>query len=201
MKRTDIRAGVVYAVKSSYGPPSPIMFLEDGAAGIYSRGNFGRGAPRKLPADYKAKAGRGLSDSGRGYAAIRRNSVGDLTTDEAVERLGAIDPAAELARFLADESPAVDGLRFEIVTSLGQITGLYAEAVTQYEAERKAERERRDQREAALATAWQRAASIRDGLAELGIRSTVVSADYGGSISLSLDEAEKLFALLAAKDT
>lgn len=35
MKRNDIKAGVVYAVKSSYGAPSPIVFLEDGVAGLY----------------------------------------------------------------------------------------------------------------------------------------------------------------------
>lgn len=42
MKRSSIKAGVVYAVKSSYGPPSPIVFLEDGAAGLYTRGAYGR---------------------------------------------------------------------------------------------------------------------------------------------------------------
>lgn len=35
MKRKDIRAGVVYAEVPAYGSPSPVVFLEDGAATVW----------------------------------------------------------------------------------------------------------------------------------------------------------------------
>jgi hypothetical protein len=144
MKRTDIRAGVVYAVRSSYGPPVPVVFLEDGAAGLYGRDSYGRGPYRRLDGNfYKATAGKGLGSPARGYAALERNGGSGIPNADAAELLRAADPVAELARFLADGKPSAEGLRFAIVTSLGQIGGPYDEELAAYSAAKDAERERR----------------------------------------------------------
>lgn len=196
MKRTDIRAGVVYAVKSSYGPPSPIVFLEDGARGLYSRGDYGRGAPAERdPRIWKAQRGSGYGKSACGYAAIRPGSARD---SDAAEELGAIDPAAELARFLADQQPAAEGLSFEIVTSLGQISGLYAEELAAYEGMRAAER----RRQAENRTARDRADSITDQLSAFGVDGEAVSKDrsHWSHICISVADAEKLIALLRDRE-
>lgn len=199
MKRTDIRAGVVYAVKSSYGPPIPIVFLEDGAAGLYGRGNYGRGAPRKLEESktMKAKRGRGFSDSTRGYAAIARNGGAGASNAEAAAAMKALDPAAELARFIADEQPSSEILHFRIEPSLNQITGLYDEELAAYEAQREAGRaadRRRQQEKAALA---ERAGGLQESLSAYGIR---VRRATDGTFELSLDEAGKILALLRNRE-
>jgi hypothetical protein len=198
MKRTDIKAGVVYATKSSYGAPAPIVFLEDGAAGLYVRGNYGRGPYRKLAEDKntKAKGASGYSDSGRGYAAIKISAGGDLNYAEAAERMSTIDPVVELARFLASERPSAEGLGFDIVTSLSQIGGLYAEEKAAYDSMKAAEQEAGQRRREADRAASVRRWNIVDALNALGIGARGNSA---GKIELSLDEAEKLLTLLAAK--
>jgi hypothetical protein len=200
MKRTDIRAGVVYAIKSSYGAPAPIVFLEDGAAGLYGRGNYGRGAPRKLDEDKytKARAGKGFSDSDRGYAAIEARRPREITDAAAALLMSEINPQAEMSRFLADERPSEEGLRFVIVTSLTQIGGLYDEELAAYEARKEAERaadqRKSDERGARIA----RIKAAIEALSAYGIRATGAWGE--GQVELSPDEAEKLLALLAAKN-
>ena len=198
MKRTDIRAGVVYAVKSGYGPPSPIVFLEDGAAGLYSRGDYGRGAPAERdPRIWKAQRGSGYGTSDCGYAAMIRSGASGLMYEDAAAAMAAADPGAELARFLADERPSGEGLMFSIVTSLGQISGLYDEELAAYNAAKEAERarERRLSEERAAESA--RRLGLVEALSAYGIRARDNSA---GKIELSPDEADKLIALLGRED-
>lgn len=199
MKRTDIRAGVVYAVKSSYGPPSPIVFLEDGAAGLYGRGGYGRGEIRKLEENSytKAKRGSGFSDSARGYAALKASWQREFSNADAAQQMSAADPAAELARFLADEKPSAPALEFEIVTSLSQINGLYNEELAAYEAQQQGEREARRRHAEQKAAAAERAVSLKESLSAYGIRVTMAT-DEG--FFLKLDEADKLLALLRDRE-
>ena len=196
MKRTSIKAGVVYAIKTRYGSPSPIVFLEDGAAGLYGRGNYGRDPYRKLDENSytKAKRGTGFSESSRGYAAIKVSWSGDLKDADAAEQMRAIDPEAELARFLADESPSVSGLAFELVTGLSQIDGLYDEELAAYNARMEAERaaDRRKRNESAART--NRITAVIEALSAYGIRAK--GAWEGKQVELSVDEAEKLLDLL-----
>lgn len=200
MKRNDIRAGVVYAIKSSYGPPSPIVFLEDGAAGLYSRGNYGRGPYRKLEENShtKARVGKGFSEASRGYAVMERSAVDDLSHADAAGQMRAANPESELARFLADENPTADGLRFTIVTSLNQISGLYDEELAAYEAQREAERaaDRRKRNEATARS--ERITAAVEALSAHGIRAK--GAWEGRQLELSVDEAEKLIALLRNRE-
>ena len=201
MKRTDIKAGVVYAIKSSYGPPSPIVFLEDGAAGLYGRSNYGQGPIRKLEENKHTKAkagraGRGFSDSARGYAAINTSWSSKVSLADMIGQIRSASPDAELARFLAGKQPSVEGAGFEIVTSLGQIDGLYAEELAAYnariEAEHAASRRKADE-QTALA---ERIGTAVEGLSAYGIRAK--GAWKSEQVELSADEAEKLVALLRA---
>ena len=195
MKRNDIKAGVVYAIKGSYGPPSPIVFLEDGAAGLYGRRDYGRGPIRQLTENSytKAKRGSGFSDSARGYAAMQVNGGSRIKDADAAEAMRAADPAAELVRFLADERPSADGLRFAIITSLNQIGGLYDEELAAYrEAKRAADRRASGERAAIDA----RAARVTAAVEALSAYCIRAGGDTGGQVKLSVDEAEKLLDML-----
>jgi hypothetical protein len=201
MKRTDIRAGVVYAIKGSYGAPRPIVFLEDGAARLYGKGSYGRGGIRKLDESKytKAKKGTGFSESDRGYAAIKVAWSSEISAAETAELMRAVDPAAELARFLADERPSAEGLGFDIVTSLSQIGGLYDEELAEYNAriaaKRAAERHLTDERTALAA----RVGAVVESLSAYGIRAK--GAWEGKQVELSVDEAEKLITMLRDRES
>lgn len=200
MKRTDIRAGVVYAIKSSYGPPSPIIFLEDGAAGLYARGSYGRSEVRKLEETKttKAKRGSGFSDATRGYAAVAANGGAGAPAAELVAAMKALDPTAELARFVADERPSSEILRFVIEPSLNQIAGLYAEELAAYEAQREAELAADRRKRAEQDAKTSRASDLIEGFSAYGIRAR---GAFEGKVELSLDEADKLLALLRDRES
>ena len=193
MKRTSIKAGVVYAVKpgSDYGTPSPVLFLEDRAAGIYSRKRDGGVHQHEETSYTKAHKGSGWNDTSIGYAAVVQDWVTSGTDPAPLP--WSLDAAAELARFRAGDKPSVAGLRFDIITSLGKIAPWDATVAEQAarEAAREADRakvaENRDRTEAA-----------REGLRALGI-------DTGYSFStakieLPVWEVEKLLAMLRDRE-
>jgi hypothetical protein len=200
VKRTDIRAGVIYAVKSSYGAPSPIVFLEDGAAGLWTRERYH--AEHIRPATYpgaKARAPKSF-DPPIGYAAVIK-SWGDATPADVLEALSTLDPATELERFRTGARPHSEALGFTILTTLGQIAGPYDEALAEYEAARKSQREREEE-----ATALQQARRkrVKDARATLaaatGISSGYVQDSYGhDGIFITIEDTERLLALLAEK--
>lgn len=192
MKRTDIRAGVVYAIKSSYGPPGAVVFLEDGAAGLYERQPHGAGV-RKLEENRytKAKRGSGWSETTKGYAAI-------VAPVAALDVLAAINPARELERFLANERPSSDDLEFSIRYTLTDVSGLYAEEKAAYDAKEAADREARRRKDEAARAASARRRSILEALDAYGIGARDNAA---GKIELSLDEADKLIAMLRDRES
>ena len=187
MKRTDIKAGVIYASKNSYGPPGIVVFLEDGAAGLYERQRHGKGI-RKVDENKwtKAKRGSGWSETTKGYAAIAGHWD---AKGEVLGLLSAIDPARELERFLAGEHPSVEGLEFDIRYTLTDISGLYAEEKAAYDAKEAAEQAARRRKAEADRAASARRRSITEALSAYGIGARDNAA---GKVELSLDEAEKL---------
>jgi hypothetical protein len=196
VKRTDIRAGVVYAVKASYGPPSPIVFLEDGAAGLYRRPSRSeRGFVQVAEDKYtKAKRGTGWSGVTCGYAAVIQSWTGrNAGNDEgSLAALCEIDAAAELERFRAGEGPASDLLQFDLITSLARIVP-WGEAVAEHEAQRSAERKRRAEQDARSS----RQRAVLEGLRRVGF---AASAREQGAVGLSLEDAERLLATLAGRE-
>jgi hypothetical protein len=191
MKRTDIRAGVVYAVKNDRGAPSPIMFLEDRAAGIYSR-QRGGGIRQEQENSYtKAHRASGWSGNSIGYATVVMDWMTAGTNPAPLP--WNIDPATELERFRAGEPPSVPGLRFDITTSLAKIVR-WDEAEAENEARQAAEREAA----AKSAEARARLDAAREGLRALGIDTGYSFASY--KIELPVWEVEKLLAMLRDRE-
>jgi hypothetical protein len=192
MLRKDIKAGTVYAEVSKYGRPSPVVFLEDGAATVWVQ-------PYSMSSDSsyhacgaaeKPKRERGWSGRSQGYAAAR----GDA------EALEGLDTAAELEAFKMRRAPSREGLRFELVYSLGQVSGPYAQAVTEYEARAAAEEAAREQARAEERDHDARLHAVSAGLSEFGIRSRAATSILGADLlGLDVENAERLLALLREK--
>jgi hypothetical protein len=185
MKRKDIKAGVVYALKA-HGSPKPVVFLEDGAATLWEKMRHGGGYRELSESLYKPRVGHGWDGTDRGFAIIS----GDA------EALAGIDAAAEFARFRAGERPTDTELRFSLVTVLGQVIGPYGEAVAAYEQEQAQQREEMRRRHREIDAALLRLRAITEAFGEFGIR-----AGSGGSdrVSISIEDAERVIALLRAK--
>jgi hypothetical protein len=185
MKRKDIKAGVVYTEVRAYGIPSPLVFLEDGAATVWLEpyNNLRRGDPYIAcrPAE-KPHRERGRSGRSQGYATVWGSA----------EALEGLDCAAELEAFKAGGQPTREGLRFVLLFSLARISGPYAEAVAAHEAAIAADRAARDHAAAEAEAREDRAASIVAALAEAGVKAHA----HDGRIWLSLDQAGRVVDLL-----
>jgi hypothetical protein len=195
MRKQDIKPGVIYAIQRSreYGSPDPVMFLNAPADGrLYRR-------DRHVSADAPA-----FSES-PGSTPQRGSSWGPGPVGYPVAR-GRSSSAPDLALLasvtLADFKGArsayrEDGISFDVITSLAQITGPYAEMAAEHEAKRQADQEHRARQDAAADDRRIRSAAAAEKLAAAGIDS--YSRD--GEIALTLENAEKLAALIAPEDS
>jgi hypothetical protein len=193
VKRKDIKAGVVYAEPRSYGPPTAVVFLEDGAATVWQRVErySGPDEVRALAADAKPQKGSGWRGRSQGYATVR----GDA------ELLAGLDVAAELERFKADSQPSRDGLWFTLAFQLGKVAGPYADEVAAYKAREDAKRKADDDAKNRRLAARKRVDDVREALGEeAGIASQYVQDSYGKhGIWVSVEDAERLLTLLRAE--
>jgi hypothetical protein len=205
MKKADIKPGVVYAYqrgRGDYDEPQPIVFLNAPADGdLYARSSYHRppGAPAFHAAHDGSKPhrGSGYSSPDVGYPAVMLG--GNAPKGTKPEDLLKFTLAGFKA---ATSTTAGDGTMFTLITSLAQITGTYAEAKAEYEARRQARREEAQQERTAADASRARAIDVLASLRAHDIEANRIPA-YSAvdSITLPLDEAEKLIALLAAKDT
>lgn len=214
MKRTDIKAGVVYAVHSSYGSPKPVVFLQDGAAGLFQH-QRGGGAPRDVTGSRGVKAGKGsfYAPGGTGYAAVVPSRFGDFAEmpyKERVQALYSLDIAAELARFKDGKEPLGSGMQFEIITSLTKVRGEYEAESAAYEKKAKDDRAASDARDLAVRQLHDRARaaaaqlttqaslwSDEEGFDHLGVSATSIRAGQRPSlITMPVGDAELLARLL-----
>lgn len=143
MKRKEIRAGVVYAEHSTYGSPSPIVFLQDEAASLF-RQDRGHGLV-ELSSD-RYKPSRGWSGT-TGYLAMRPDRfVTDhgLPYAERVEALYHLDTAAEMQRFKDHQEPLAKGAEFVLITSLAKFHGEYRAELEAYTRAQEAKEQARD---------------------------------------------------------
>jgi hypothetical protein len=191
VKRTDIKAGVVYAIKAAYGPPSPVVFLEDGAATLFEHVDV-RAGYQVAPGGATAGRGRGYPARTYGYAAITGQQAYDdgARARRAAEMRG-IGTSAELAAFRTGGRPDGEelGQYFTLLTSLNQVCP-WDDAVAAYEAKRASDQQRMDAADAMT----QRRNEIITGLACLGI---TAACGRPGMVTLDLDEAEKVIRLIA----
>jgi hypothetical protein len=215
VKRSDIKAGVVYAVHSSYGSPSPVVFLQDAAAGLFQRQRGG------LIKDYtgqkwaKAHQGRGWSSYSMGYAAVKPSRAGSFNVESGgmshqarIQALHGLDTAAELQLFKEGKDPSVAGVEFEIVSSLGKIRGEYEAESIAYDAAQAAERLSRERKDAASQARRDRTQAAANALAKAAgawadeeefsdlARFSAGLTDRPGRIAMSVEDAERLAALL-----
>lgn len=210
MRKQDIKPGVVYAYQRSrgsiYSDPEPVVFLNAPADSVlYSepdrntRRDPGRPVFAKAREGSKPAGSRGAwSNAGdTGYPAVMiYRHDGDKATTESLLTV-------TLADFEATPQTTVKGITYTVITSLTPILGPWDEVVAGLKARRKAEQERAERESKAADAIRTRAIDIIAALSARGITANFVGS-YGGAaraISLPLAEAEKLIALLAAKNS
>ena len=114
MKRTEIRAGVVYAVRQyRESSPDPVAFLEDAPA-LWQRWD-GRWTPADDPHRVLRPREGTRFKAAYGYPAVAAGNP---------EALTGLDPAAELERLrLGVTEPRQPGTRWTLITRLATVTG------------------------------------------------------------------------------
>lgn len=198
MQRKDIKAGVIYAVKSSYGQPHPVLFLEDGAAGLYTHERYHYERRRPAYEGAKARAARGF-DPVFGYAAVEPADGGHDRDDRdaVLAAMREVDPVAELERFKAGRNPASEILQFAIISNLGKIAP-WDDVLAERELQRQRDRKRTEEANARMA----RTRAAIDGLRQHGIAGTRI-LDYGAGgegVLIGIADAERLLAMLSEKN-
>ena len=202
MKKNEIKPGVIYAYQRSreYGSPEPVVFLDVPAEGVlHSTASDYKKADQpafiKAYSGAKPQASRGFSGISHGYAAV----FFARTYEPGADPADLLKPTlADFEKCTSGYAPAgFDGLKFDLVTSLTYITGEYDEKLAEDKAQRETDRDarRRDQAERDAADA--RAASIGSALARLDVEASL-DRSASGYLKITLDDAEKLLALLEA---
>ncbi|GHE41949.1 hypothetical protein GCM10017673_50170 [Streptosporangium violaceochromogenes] len=196
MRAADIKPGAVYAHRAGSGRLYPVVFLAR-ADRNHLYWTTDRFRPPDAPAFQKASGGakprRGTGiDRTCGYPAVVGYGVASgETTVEALTKVTLADFEA------ATTTGVVDGLSFNLVTSLGQIVGPWQEAVA-------AEAAARQEQQAVAAREWearqaaqQRATELVEAFAALGVSARADNPGQPAGIVVSLDEADRMLKLLA----
>ena len=139
----------------------------------------------------KPQTGTGYGSRGIGYAAVEAPWNAETSPQDLLK--------PTLAQFeqTADYQTGISGASFTLVTSLTAITGPYDEVMAAYEARRDADRRKREQDQARRDAVHARAADIISQLARFGAEPVSAGTSCAQPhIKLTLDDAEKLLALL-----
>lgn len=194
MRKQDIKTGVVYAYQRSASySPEPVVFLVAPADGdLY------------LPRDRHNRTGFAFRPAGEGAKPERSRIYGP--TGYAVAKFGYRASRADLSALtavtIADFEAATsatgreDGVEFDVMTTLGQITGVYEDVVAARRAQQQQEQEYRERVRSAEDRDRERARVLIGAFSKAGIESTTGDVFGSRKILLTLDEAEKLAALL-----
>jgi hypothetical protein len=185
MKKADIKAGVVYAYQRSDNySPGPVVFL---STDLYiERGRLHASAAALEKAQAGEKPGKDYMGRHTGYPAVFRSFDAEGTPEEVIAAM----LSATLEGAIADKLPR--GVKSEVVTTLTRIRGPYDEVRAAYLAAQDADRERRRQTDEAMRIKRDRAERVVATFKAAGVFAT-----YRGHLELSLENAEKLAALLA----
>jgi hypothetical protein len=181
MRKQDINLGVVYAYRRSENhSPVPVIFLSTDLyteAGRYESGPWKRAYAEDKPGtDYFGRT--------TGYPVVFAGAD-DATAEATIAAMQAVS----LAEVLAGDAPST--VSPHIVTTLSRVKGQYAPVLAAYEAQKAAEKQRVAEAEERRRDRWQRGTRVAEVLGEHGIY-----AQWRGHLEISLDEAEKLAALL-----
>jgi hypothetical protein len=198
MRKQDIKPGVVYAYQRDHsycGRPLPVVFLNTPAGSeLYSESSVrplsrSRGMPAFYRAHAQAKPHAVSFGSDVGYPAVRF-------------RWDATGHISELLSVtLADFEAAVERTQgdreFTVITSLAAIVGPWDEVKAAYDERKRANDEQKRADAEAADASRTRAMDVMRALRAYGVEVSRLPA-YGAvkSVSLSLEEAEKLVAVL-----
>lgn len=198
MRAKDIKPGVVYGYRQGkYGTVTPIVFLAPiDKDHLYATTSHHRkdGTPAYVKARPTSKPGRSALFSGPtiGYPAI----VGEYTAT--AENL----PTKTLADFEVTPTQYIGegGFRYQVITSLAGVIGLYEDVKAAEIAEREADRAQRAADEKRRQAGSERAATLVKKFAAAGV---VVAADNDWQptgLVMDFDNADKLIALLSSSE-
>jgi hypothetical protein len=195
VRKQDIKPGVVYAYqRGTYGNPQPVVFLNTPADGeLYTESSQYRkpGSKAFTRAREGSKPHAVSFGSDVGYPVVRGRWDADT------------DPAALLSATLSDfeaaTQPYSGSHEFRVVTSLTAIAGPWDEVIATRKAQYEADRQRRERDQQEARASRTRAIDIITALSARDIKVSRISS-YGAvdSVSLPLDEAEKLVSLLSS---
>jgi hypothetical protein len=209
MRKTDVVPGTIYASHGSWGAPHPVQLL---TAGLYVAGRRG-GKHFRGKAGPRARPGRNnYGGDTAGYPALvpgggPYTSTGNLSLsrEEKLALMKGVNPAAELARWLAAEEPSVPGAAFDLITSLTRVNGEYEAELAAYHRNREeADRSRKD------ADAQRNANLVRSGAALNALKAAVARAGHPGglrawradqeSVVLYVEDVELITGLIVTRD-
>lgn len=192
MKKADIKLGVIYAYQRGRNDsPDPVVFLVAPSDGkLYQqRDRYTRTGPAFRPAGDNAKPERSRIYGPTGYAVAKSGYGADRSDLSALT-------AATLADFEAATSAHSGPVQFDVLVTLGQITGLYEDVAAAHKAQQQREREHIHRQRAAADRDRERAGVLIGAFSRAGIETTTGDVFGSRKILLTLDEAEKLAALL-----
>jgi hypothetical protein len=201
MKKNEIKTGVVYAYQRSrgYGAPERIVFLAAPSDGVL----FSTSRASRMDADSPAfrRASDGIDKpykSGSSWDTRRCGYPVVILTDSGAHPGALLElTVTDFAKATSAQQTGLAGAYFDVITTLGQITGLYEEKMAEYKASQKAEREQREQRYAAAEAGSRRNAAACEKLETFGIEPMPRGYEC---VQLSIADAEKLIALLEASN-
>lgn len=197
MRKADLKAGTIYAHQdSSYGHPWPKLLLD---SGLWKWRRTGGGY---VQAHQHDRPGKG---------SWSKNSTGYLVLSGDIDAMEATDWEAVMTRFLdsghdlpgamgkvyyrteADQELGLpDGVHLALVTSLAKLKGEYRPVMAEREEARRKQEEltaERDKRTAALGA---RATAAAQALEAAGFTADVINRYGSYTLTLGLDEAERL---------
>jgi hypothetical protein len=184
MKKADIKTGVVYAYqRNGTYAPQPVVFL---STDLYTdRGRYSANAAALTPALAGEKPGKDYLGRHTGCPVVLRAFDFEGPAEDVAPAL----LAATLDGAIAGKLPA--GVKCDVLTTLTRIRGLYDEVLAEYQRQQDAEAQRRRVADDLLRGRRERAAQIVAQLEAFGVFAT-----YRGHLELTLENAEKLTALL-----
>lgn len=206
MRKTDLKAGTIYAHQdSSYGHPWPKLLLD---SGMWKWRRAGGGY---VQAHQHDRPGRGSwSKNARGYLVLS----GDIDVLEATDWKAAMTRFLDSARDMPGAMGKVyhqsetdqdlglpEGVHLALVTSLAKLKGEYRPVMAEREEAHRKQEEltaERDKRTAALAA---RATAAAQTFEAAGFTADVIDRYGSYTLTLSLDEAERMAAYLRGPGT
>lgn len=197
MRKQDIKPGVVYAYREGkYGETLPVVFLAtDFYKGRDYRDEDGPKFRKAGAADAPHSDRLGSPTTGYLVAIMRHQYGRKVDYDAAAERMAKVT----LADMEATGGESLDDLiGFMLLVRLGVVIGPWGEVMAQQREEAEEKKRRQEIISATAKALDDRAAKVRLVLIAKGVspRFSTTARD----LILSLEDAEKLASLLAAKD-